>query len=130
MPIAQGAANPAVQACLGSEEAAQDAITHVLKVSSVCAFVSLIRAIYSFLGFGLARLEPYQVNYIVRELMPDQVYSIDSAHLKYLVQYLQANTILLYHKVCFLDKLKSKTDCLLHRLALNIVPALPFHTNW
>ncbi len=28
-------------------------------------FVSLISAIFSFLGFGLARLEPYQVYYIV-----------------------------------------------------------------
>ncbi len=31
-----GAAHPAVQACLGREEAAQDAVTPVLKVSCVC----------------------------------------------------------------------------------------------
>jgi hypothetical protein len=99
-------------------------------------FVSLIRAIFSFLGFGLACLEPYQVYYIIRELIPDQVYHTDREHLKYLellrntCKLFQSQIPLLYYKVCFLDKLKSQVDGWLHRLAVNIAPALPFHTNW
>jgi hypothetical protein len=99
-------------------------------------FVSLIRAIFSFLGFGLACLEPYQVYYIIRELIPDQVYHTDREHLKYLellrntCKLFQSQIPLLYYKVCFLDKVKSQVDGWLHRLAVNIAPALPFHTNW
>jgi hypothetical protein len=132
MSSARGTAHPALQACLGREEAAQDAVIPVLKVSSVC----VIRAIFFFSGFGLARLEPYQLYYIVRELIPDHVYNTDRAHLKYL-EFLR-NTCKLFHsqipfwyqQVCFLDKLKSKVDGWLFRLALDIAPKLPYHNNW
>ena len=91
---------------------------------------------FSLIGFGLARLEPYQVYYIVRELIPDQMYTTDRAHLKYLehlritCKLFQSKIPSWYNQVCFLDNLKSKADGWLHRLALNIAPELPFHTNW
>ncbi len=68
--------------------------------------------------------------YIVRELIQDRVYNSDSAHLKYLellhntCKLLQSQIPLLYHKVCFLKKLKPKVDVWLHHLALNIVAVL------
>ena len=91
---------------------------------------------FSLIGFGLARLEPYQVYYIVRELIPDQMYTTDRAHLKYLehlhntCKLFQSQIPSWYNKVCFLDNLKSKAYGWLHCLALNIAPELPFHTNW
>lgn len=74
--------------------------------------------------------------YVVRELIPNQVYDKDRADLNNLgllrntCKLFQSQVPVLYHRVCLLDKLKSQVDGWLFRLAINIAPELPFHNNW